>query len=248
MAGKKGKGKDGGRKSGQESSSLRTFYMVLGVVAVLGIGTVGYSVGSSAFSQAATAPVDLGELDDRALVDMAVPVERGDPDAPVTIIEFGDYQCPSCAQFATQYKPLVELNFVEPGTAKFVFYDLPIVSLHAHAFVAARAARCAGDQGRYWEFHDALFRNQSAWASRSSPVGAFLDYAEGLEMDAGALEACIESEEHADVVTANMELAQRLGVNGTPTILISEGDGMAQRLQSYSYDAIRRAVESTLEQ
>lgn len=248
MAEKRGKKGKKAESVKQESSSLRSFYVVLIAVAVIGVGAVGYSVGSSALSGAVTEPVDLGDISDTALARQAVPMERGNPDAPVTIIEFADYQCPACRQFATQYKPLVDLNYVEPGTAKFVFYDFPLVRIHPNAFFAARAARCAHDQGAFWEYHDALFRNHSDWVSQTNPGGSFVDYAESLGLDEGDFEACLKSDRHADVVTANMRLAERLGVGGTPTIMVSQGRGMAQRLQAFDFQTISQAVESALEQ
>ena len=78
---------------------------------------------------------------------MAKGVTKGPEDAPITIVEFGDFQCPACGAFAQQVKPQIELAFVESAQAKFVFYDFPIVSGHPNAFLAARAARCAEDQG-----------------------------------------------------------------------------------------------------
>lgn len=237
------------KKAVQESSSVRTFYMILGLVAVIGVGAVGYSVGSQVFSSATTEPVDLGEMEDQDLVRMARPVERGDPEASVTIIEFADYQCPSCQAFASNFEPLVKLNYIDSGKAKMAFYDFPLVELHPNAFIAARAARCAGAQDRYWEFHDALFqaRNHREWTAQANPVGAFVGYAEDLGLDGGAFEGCVKSDRYADVVTANRELAQRMRISGTPTILVvREGESTAQRLPDFSYETIQKAVEAAL--
>ena len=182
---------------------LHGIFLMLGAVAVLGIGIVGYSVGSNALGTAATMPVDVEGLDDmERLVELAQGVTRGDPDAPITIVEFGDFQCPGCGQFALQVKPQIDLTYVQPGQAKFVFYDYPLVEIgHQHAFLAARAARCAGDQDRYWEYHDALFRNQSSWSGQSQVVGSFVSYADQVGLDTDTFEACLRSERHADVVT-----------------------------------------------
>jgi protein-disulfide isomerase len=177
-----------------------------------------------------TGPVAVEGLDDlERLVELAQGVTKGSEDAPLTIIEFGDYQCPSCQWWATQVKPSVELQYIESGKAKFVFYDWPIVNGHPHAFLAARAARCAGDQGAYWEYHDNLFRNQTRWAASTNPSGMFGDYAEQLGMDRGAFSECLNSDRHAEVVTANMELGNQLGVNGTPTVYVEQG-GAARRV------------------
>ena len=148
------------RQAREGGADMKRLYIVLGVVAAVGIGAVGYSV-SAGGGGAAMAPIAVEGLDDlERLVELAQGVTKGNEDAAVTIIEFGDFQCPACQQFATQHKPQVELAYVESGKAKFVYYDWPITTAHPNAFLAARASRCAADQNRYWEYHDNLFRNQ----------------------------------------------------------------------------------------
>lgn len=204
-------------------SDMKKLYIVLAAVAVMGIGAVAVSVGSAG-GNAVTAPVAVEGLDDpERLVELAQGVTKGDENAPVTIIEFGDFQCPSCQAFAMQVKPQVELAYVESGKAKFVFYDWPIVSGHPNAFLAARASRCAADQGKYWEYHDNLFRNQARWAPMTSPASTFIEYAETLGLDRDGFASCLNSDRHAELVTANMELGNRLSVHRTPTIFVEQG-------------------------
>ncbi len=220
------------RQGRQGGADMKKLYIVLAAVAVVGIGAVGYSVGTG--GQAATAPIAVEGLEDmERLVELAQGHTKGDENATVTIIEFGDFQCPACQQFATQHKPAVELNYVESGKAKFVYYDWPIIQAHPNAFLAARASRCAADQNRYWEYHDNLFRNQVRWAPSTNAAGVFIDYAGELGLDEGAFESCLESDLHADVVTANMELGNQMGVGGTPTILIHHNGALRQ----VAYDA-----------
>lgn len=234
------------RQSG--GSDMTRFYWILGAVAVIGVAAVGYQVGTGTLGTAATEPVDIEGLDNmETLVSMAQGVTKGNPDAPITIVEFGDYQCPGCGSFALSVKPQVDLTYVETGRAKFVFYDLPLTSIHPHAFLAARAGRCALDQGRFWEYHDLIFRNQPRWSSKPQVTGDFVDYAEEAGLDRGTFEACLKSDAHADVVTANMRLAEALGVSGTPTIMVSAGQGMARRLNDYSFGAIQSVVEQLLQ-
>jgi protein-disulfide isomerase len=210
-------------------------------VAVVVAGAIGFSVLSS--GQTATAPVDVPGLDDpERLVEMARGVTKGDADAPVTIVEFGDYQCPACGQFARDFKPGVELALVETGRAKFVFYDFPLVDAHPSAFLAARAARCAEDQGRFWEYHDELFRQQSRWSIELDPSNAFLSYSEQLGLDVGAFRACLASDRHADLVTANLRLAEAMGVPRTPTILVNAG-GQTREPPGWDAAAIAQTIE-----
>lgn len=227
----------------EESGSSNTLFYVLGAVAVIGIGVVAYSAGSSALSSAVTEPVELDIESDEELVALAQGVTMGDASAPVTILEFGDYQCPACGAFAIQAKPPIQQQLVQTGEAKFVFYDFPLIQIHPNAFLAARAARCAGDQGAYWEYHDQLFRNQTRWTTANLPTSAFEDYAGEVGIDEGQFSQCLNSDAFADVVTANMQLGSRMSVSGTPTVFINAG-GQTRRLNSYDMPSIREAIEA----
>ncbi len=223
---------------------MRKFYWLFGAVAVIGIGVVGYNVGSGVLSNAVAAPVEVEGLDDpERLVAMARGVTKGDPDAAITIVEFGDYQCPSCGAFAQQVKPQMELSVVESGQAKFVYYDFPLTSIHPNAFLAARAARCADDQGMFWEYHDELYRQQARWSAEPSPAGSFIDYADDVGLDDGAFGSCLNSDRHADLVTANMQLGQLMGVSGTPTILIN-ANNETRRTPGFDLQSILATIEA----
>ncbi len=114
--------------------------------------------------QAALEPVDFEGMDDNArVVELAQGMVLGNEDAPITIHEFGDFQCPGCGQFAALVKPQIEQGLVPDGNVKFVYYDFPLTSIHPHAFLAARASRCAADQDQYWAYHGALFQNQTGF-------------------------------------------------------------------------------------
>jgi protein-disulfide isomerase len=237
------------RKSRDSNGSDMTrFYWVLGIVAVLGLGLVGYQVAAHRAGGAATQPVDLKGLDDpAALMRAAQGITKGSPDAPVTIIEFGDYECPACGEFTLQIQPQVEKAYVATGKAKLVFYDYPLVSIHAGSFIAARAARCANDQDRFWQFHSELYRKQNDWVAKANPISAFVGYAKSLGMDGGAFQHCLESDRHADVVTADMRLAQQLGLNSTPTIMVGLAKGMPRRLgEDFSFKAVKALVDQVL--
>lgn len=225
---------------------MKKLYVVLAVAAMVGVAAVGISV-TSGSGGAVTAPVEVEGLDDlERLVELAQGVTKGDENARITIIEFGDFQCPACQHFALQVKPQLELQYIEPGKAKFVYYDWPIVGAHPNAFLAARASRCAADQGKYWEYHDNLYRNQSRWALLTNPIETFVGYAATLGLDADAFETCVDSDRHAVLVTANMELGNQLRVSGTPTILVEFG-GSARPLPN-DYEAIRSYLETILEE
>ena len=227
----------------QGGSDMTKFYVILGVVAIVGIGAVGYYVTSSALGAAAMEPVEVEGLDDLTLLaEIAQGVTKGDEDAPITIIEFGDYACPGCGGFALSVKPQVELLLVETGKAKFVFYDFPITTIHPTSFLAARTARCAQDQGKFWEYHDALFRNQASWRLEANPIANFLGFGEDVGLDADEFEACVKSDRHADLVTANMRLGYELRVNSTPTIMVGR-PGEFLQVPSATFQGIQEAMD-----
>ena len=231
---------------GNAGGDLRRFYIVFGIVAAVGIAAVGYTMASGAMNAAATMPVDLEGTDDlRRLTEMAVPITVGEEGAPVTIIVFGDYLCTHCAEFSIRHRPLVEQAYVTTGQARLLFYDFPL-NPEQGTFLAARAARCAGDQGQYWPYHDTLYRNQRNFAMAPNQLGWLEDIGDQLGLDAQEFRGCLNSDRHAEAVTANLELARALGLPGTPAVMVGSGQGMSRRLGSYAYEAIRDAVESIL--
>jgi protein-disulfide isomerase len=229
-------------KTAAAGSEMTKFYWILGGVAVLGVFIIMMRVGQTAFSNTVTEPIPVEGLEDpQTLMQKARGVTRGNPDAEITIIEFADFQCPGCREFFSSVKPMVEAEFVATGVAKFAFYDFPLTQIHPNAFLAARAGHCAEDQGKFWEFHDVLFRNQNGWAPEASPVGRFEDYAGDLGMDAGQFSACLRSDMHAELVTANMQLAMQMQVPSTPTIVVGREGAMSRRVES-SVEGIRAAI------
>lgn len=222
--------------------------VIVVALAVVLVGALALVVRNSGGGGAVTAPVEVEGLDDQqTLVRLAQGISRGSEDAPLTILEFGDFQCPSCRVFATGIKPQVELAWVESGDARFVYYDFPLVGMHPHAFLAARAGRCAEEQGEFWTYHDVLYQRQTAWAgSAGPPVSDFERYAAEAGLDQDAFSGCLRSDRHADVVTANMRLGEELGVTGTPTIMINSA-GTTQRLPDFGFETIVNAVEGLLE-
>ena len=228
---------------------MTRFYYVLGVVAVIGVGIVAWSVGSQAMATAATQPVDVPGLDNMTtLVKMAEGVTVGESSAPITILEFADYSCPACGQFALTTKPQVEQQYVKTGKAKLTYYDFPLTSIHPHSFLAARAARCAGDQGKFWDYQNTLFRHQAEWATKNSVNGDLRNFAEQTGLDVDAFESCLNSDAHADVVSANMRLGDELGINATPTIMVGTGKGMPRIIGGYDFRSVQAEVERLLQE
>jgi protein-disulfide isomerase len=145
----------------------------------------------------------------------------GDPIAPVTIVEFTDYQCPFCARHATQTMPQIKANFVATGQVRYVIMDFPIINNHPQATKAAEAARCAGDQDAYLAMHDILFERQQQWSGNTQAANLFIDYARQIGLEVAAFTECLESDRYEAAVMANLQTGVDLGIRGTPSFFLN---------------------------
>ncbi len=145
----------------------------------------------------------------------------GDPNAPVTIVEFTDIQCPFCARHHNQTLPQILANYVDQGLVYYVFRDFPLTSIHPQAVEAAEAARCAGDQSAYQAMYDQLFFSQEDWSGNSNVAAMFAQYAVALGLDEAAFTTCLESNKYQMDVYQDLELGTSLGVRGTPAFFIN---------------------------
>ena len=142
----------------------------------------------------------------------------GDPDAPVSLVEFSDYLCPFCGRHATQTNPqLIEL-YAASGQVRFVFRDYPLADLHPTAPAGHAAALCIAEQGAplFWAMHDQLFAGQSEWASLSDNRDYLTGIAEEVGADLDAYQACLDSGRTVPVVDERVAQARQLGFSGTP--------------------------------
>jgi protein-disulfide isomerase len=137
----------------------------------------------------------------------------GPEDAPVTIIEFSDYQCPYCQVWYQQVYEQLLASY--PNQIRFVYRDLPLPG-HSEAIPAAEAANCAGEQGAYWKYHDALFSGQYGLDR-----AAYEQYAADLGLDTKTFTACLDSHRYQDEVQADAREAARVGINSTPTFVVN---------------------------
>ncbi len=139
---------------------------------------------------------------------------RGPEDAPVTVVEFTDYQCPFCAR---HYQLTYPRLFQEYGDRiQYVVRNFPIVQNHPHAAKAAEAAECAFVQGRFWQYHDRLFENSSGLDNESLER-----YARDLGLDSSRFDRCLDSGEKSGIVARDLKDGRRYGVRGTPTFFIN---------------------------
>lgn len=138
---------------------------------------------------------------------------RGNPDAPITIVEFADFQCPYCKRV---HPILQQLLTKYEGQVRLAYRDFPLTQIHPQAQMAAEASRCAGEQGQYWEYHDLLFANQDKLDAAS-----FTDYAHSLNLDGKQFEECLASGKFKTAVEQDLLEGQQAGVSGTPAFFIN---------------------------
>jgi len=150
-------------------------------------------------------------------VDLGNRPGKGSTAAKLTLIEFSDYQCPYCARHTRDTNPQLQKDYVDSGKVRYVYFDMPLESIHKSAFKAAEATRCAGDQGKYWEMHERLFANQQALEPWSA-------HAKALGLDVTMFDACMNGGKYANAVRADIAVAQKLGVTGTPSFLLALSD------------------------
>jgi protein-disulfide isomerase len=230
-----------------KKSSMTPMLIGVGVIVLAVVLYAGnnYLVGK----RTTTEQIDLAGVEGAQLLELAKGIPVGDTAAPIKIWEFADYSCPHCKEFHEIVETRLDLAYLQGGKVQMVFFDYPM-PVGPHSFLAARAARCAADQGKFKEYSDALFDNQALWAPASGvPVGAFTDYAKTLGLDDGAFKSCLQSDKHADVVSANRALGDQVGVNGTPSIYIQQTSSRLFRpVRNATYDSIAVVLDSLLSQ
>ena len=167
---------------------------------------------------------------------MSINLANGSPalgslSAPVTIVEFGDYQCEMCYHWFHNTRADVIDNYIETGKAKLVFLDLPF--LGRDSIIAAQATYCAEDQGKYWEYHTLLYNFQeeidSGWASKDRLVA----FAFNLEMNLEEFSNCMDASKYSKRVKANYDEAVKQGAGGTPTFIIISPDGATTKIAGF---------------
>ncbi len=159
----------------------------------------------------------------------------GSRDAPVTMVEFGDYQCTNCNRFFRNTEPLILKNYVETGVLKIIFVDFAFIG--PDSFPAAQAAHCANDQGKYWEYHDETYSNWDGENTGWAGIYNLKRFASNIDLDQNSFNQCLDSEKYAEKVRANTELGRKIGITGTPTFFIFDSEGEATKIvgaQPYS--------------
>ena len=174
---------------------------------------------------------------------------RGNQDAPITIIEFSDFQCPFCARFHIQTLPLLLEEYIETGKAKLVYRDFPIQSIHPNAMPAAVASECADDQGKYWEFHDKLFETQSQWnkVDTVDAISIFSKYALEIGLELEQFNECLSSGKYVNEVRKDLDDGRNYGVTGTPGFFVGNEElGFVELKGAQPFESFKKVIDSQL--
>ena len=213
--------------------------VIIGVI----VAAVVASIAASYSSSPETASTNAGRTHGDVSTDMGSPI-LGDAMAPITIVEFGDYQCHQCYNWFHNTKPSISSDYIDTGKANLVFVDLAF--LGRDSMTAAQASYCADDQGMYWEYHDLLYESQepqidNGWANRER-LEAF---AFSLGLDMKSFEGCLDSSKYAKRVLYNVDQAKKQGIDGTPTFVIVGPSGQQEKIVgAQPYSVFQRVLDS----
>lgn len=215
-----------------KKGSKMPFYVAIGAIAVLGVGAITFAARSGDGA--------IATLDPNLPPVKAVGYVMGSPQAPVEIIEFADFECPGCGQWAAVTKPDVVSRLVQTGRARLRVMDFPVMSGHVNSLTASLAAGCANDQGKFWEMHDLIFQTQDRWSTpyTKNPRKEMDALAAQLGLDGAKFDVCMDSKKYQAHVKANAEEAARVGVQSTPSFVIA-----GKVYSGGRYDVIKKAVD-----
>jgi len=170
----------------------------------------------------------------------------GDKGAPITLIEFSDYQCPFCRRFYKETLPRLKDEFIKKGKLRYVFRDFPVQPIHPFANKAAEAAQCAEEEGQYWEMHDLLFENQEAMETENIKA-----HAKALGLNLVAFEKCLEEGKYVGEVDKDKNAGLSAGIRGTPSFILgpTTSDGKIRGtliVGAQPYEVFRAAIQDLL--
>jgi protein-disulfide isomerase len=183
---------------------------------------------------------------ENVVLDLSNSPAQGEPTARLTLIEFSDFQCPFCGRHDRDTAPQIDKEYVTAGKLRHVFVDFPLESIHKFAFKAAEAARCAGEQGKYWEMHHRLFENQNK-------LDPLTPHAEAIGLDVPKFEECLNSGRQAAAIRQEVAEAQKAGVTSTPTFFLAYTDPKTSKIKTVRrltgaqpYTAFKAAIDKLL--
>ena len=228
----------------------------LGIGAIVaGICIVGVFFGLGDFSESSVPLIEKQIIQEpQAPQQIAIDtlIQNGSPilgktDAPITLVEFGDYQCHFCNVFYHNTEHEILENYVMTGKVNLIFKDYTIIG--QDSINAAHAAHCAGEQGKFWQYHNTLYDNwggeNNGWASNKN----LMQFAQQIELDIDAFTKCNVQGKYEQIISTSNDDAQKLGISGTPAFyIISMNNGQVQQIQgAQPYDVFEKIFDSMLE-
>ncbi|MBI5185258.1 MAG: DsbA family protein [Nitrospinae bacterium] len=170
----------------------------------------------------------------------------GRKDAPLTLMDFSDFQCPFCGRFQKDTLPKIKEKYIDTGKVKYVFRDFPLLKMHPQALKASEAVRCAGDQDGYWKMHNLIFQNQ-----RKVDKDDLKGYAKELGLDAKKFEDCLDKGKYEEKVKKDIEAGEKAGVQGTPSFVLGRAskDGVIKGkliVGAQPYEEFQKHIEEFL--
>ena len=157
-----------------------------------------------------------GEQITKAKIGIDGSYTMGSKDAPLTMVEFTDFQCPFCQRFHVTTFSELKKNYIDTGKLRFVSRDMPL-DFHPNAMQAANAGRCAGEQGQFWAMRDLMNSNPE-----KLDMNNLVNYAQELKLNAASFRTCVESRKYAKAIQTDMALAAKIGANGTPSFVVGK--------------------------
>ncbi len=223
------------KKSRKQARRTRLFYVAIGVVAIAGVAVVAYEATRPAAAASQYDP-SLPAVKSNGYV-------LGSATAPLEVVEYADFECPSCGQFANIIEPDVRTNFVNTGKIRLRFIDFPL-DMHRNTWNASRAAACADEQGKFWQMHDAIFQAQDRWngEATSNPDKVLKAIAKQIGLNSAQFDQCVDSHRTQAKVQAHYTIARDMHVQATPTFNVN--GKLYPGLQTY--DQFKKIVDNAL--
>ena len=173
----------------------------------------------------------------------------GNPNAPITIIEFSDFQCPFCAKFHIQTLPKIIDEYIKEGTVKLVFRDFPIQSIHSNALPASLAAECANEQGKFKEMHDKLFDKQNEWNNKNidNVIILFNQYALEIGLEEEKFDSCLRNGKYVEEIQKDLNDGRTYGISGTPGFFIGNDKiGFVELKGAQPFESFKKVIDTQL--
>ncbi|GJG85587.1 hypothetical protein tb265_07680 [Gemmatimonadetes bacterium T265] len=223
---------------GGGGNSRRGFFLALLLVAVVGAFAITRAVQNGSRT---AAPIVVPPATAAAGA-RPVGYTLGSPTAPVEILEFADFECPLCGQYASVTEPDVRRQLIDAGLARYRILDIQVTQAHQNSPAASLAAACADEQGKFWPMHDRLFEGQNDWNTQATndPRPVFEGYAKQLGLDVTRWGQCYDGRKYLSRLAVNRAEADRVQIPGTPAFVI--GDRLLQGTPTF--DAIKAMVDS----